>query len=125
MEVGKMALKAGIAQAKVGNKVSDISGAIQKVIEEAGCKPIRELTGHGVGKELHEDPMIPNIPDYKHDEELRDGQTIAIEPMYSAGSPRIYIHEDGWTISTADRSLTGLIEETVAITKNGPQILTK
>ena len=125
VSVGEQALNAGITQAKVGNKISDISQAVQTVIETNGYEVVRELTGHGVGKELHEDPLIPNFIDRHNDSVLYEGQTIAIEPMYAAGSAKIYLHNDGWTISTIDRSLSGLIEETVAITKKGPQILTK
>lgn len=125
VKVGEEALRAGIAKARVGNNVSDISKAIQKVIEANGYAPIRELTGHGVGRELHENPYIPNFDDGKAGMALREGQTIAIEPMYAAGSPKLYMFDDGWTIATTDGSLTGLIEETVVITKKGPQILTK
>jgi methionyl aminopeptidase len=125
VKTGEEALKAGISQAKVGNHVADISRAIEKVIKANGFSVITNLTGHGVGKELHEDPYIPNFDSGKPGSELYEGQTIAIEPMYAAGSGELYMSEDGWTIATVDRSLTGLIEETVAITKNGPEILTK
>lgn len=126
IQAGIDALDAGINAARVGNKVSHISKAIESVIKAAGYTPVRELTGHGVGKRLHEDPYIPNFYD-KHnpDSTLKDGQTIAIEPMYTTGGWKIKIDKDDWTIRTADGSLAGYVEHTIAITKAGPLILTK
>lgn len=125
LQTGLDALKAGISKARAGNHVSDISKAIEKVITAAGFTPIRELTGHGVGKHLHEDPFVPNIYDpYAPDPVLYLGQTLAIEPMYSAGSAKLRFEPDGWTISMADNSVAALIEETIAITPRGPRILT-
>lgn len=121
----RQALEAGIAQAKVGNRVSDVSKVVQKITQDAGFVVIRDLTGHGVGKRLHEDPYIPNYFDPQSpDPVFRAGQTVAIEPMISVSSPRIKIAPDGWTITTADNSLSVQIEHTVAILPSGPQILT-
>lgn len=126
INVGYKALEAGIKAAKPGNKVSDISRAVQTVIEKSGYTVIRDLTGHGVGRELHEEPYIPNFIDPHHrDSTLKIGQTLAIEPMYSLGSHEIKIEKDGWTISTADGSLAALVEETIAITEDGPIVLTR
>jgi len=126
INTGYKALKAGINAAQPGNKVSDISRAVQSVIEKAGYTVIRDLTGHGVGKKLHEEPYIPNFVDpHNHDSVLVEGQTLAIEPMYSQGGHEIKIEADDWTISTADGSLAALVEDTIAITKNGPIVLTK
>ncbi len=122
---GDDALNAGIAAALVGNHVSDISRAVEGVLKSAGFTPVHDLTGHGVGKKLHEDPFIPNFySKFNPDSVLHDGQTIAIEPMYTTGGYRIKIDQDNWTIRTADGSLAGYVEHTIAITKNGPQILT-
>lgn len=125
LETGQRALNAGIKQARAGAKVSDISRAIQQIIEGEGFTVVRELTGHGVGKRLHEEPYVPNFVEDGIDKTLEVGQTLAIEPMYTTGNGKIKISKDGWTIKTADGSLAGQIEHTIAITQNGPLILTK
>lgn len=126
INVGYKALDAAIKAAIPGNRVSDISRAVQTTIETAGYSVIRDLTGHGIGTKLHEDPYIPNFVDPNHhDSTLYSGQTIAIEPMYSMGDYQIKIESDDWTISSLDGSLTALVEDTIAITPEGPVILTR
>ena len=118
------ALEAGIEQARVGNVVGDISNAVQTVTEEAGFGIIRSLVGHGVGRSMHEDPQIPNFVSRNRGPELRPGMTLAIEPMITAGAPEVYIHDDQWSISTVDGSLAAHFEHTVAVTSEGPRVLT-
>lgn len=126
ISVGYDALKAGIQAAKAGNRVSDVSRAIETVLRSNGYSVVEELTGHGVGRELHEDPAIPNFVDRRlPDPILHEGQTIAIEPMYTAGKRYIKIDRDGWTIRTVDGSLAGLVEDTIVITKDGGLVLTQ
>jgi methionyl aminopeptidase len=124
LDVAQEALDAGIAQARIGNHVEDISHAIQTVVEEAGFSVVRSLVGHGVGRHYHEDPHIPNFGEPGRGPRLSEGMTIAIEPMITAGSPDVVVADDGWTISTADGSLSAHFEHTVAITGEGARILT-
>jgi methionyl aminopeptidase len=124
LDVGQDALAAGIEQARPGNRLSDISHAVQTVTEEAGFSVVRSLVGHGVGRSYHEDPQIPNFGPPGRGPVLAEGMTLAIEPMINAGAPDIYLHEDEWSISTADGSLSVHFEHTVAITETGPRILT-
>ncbi len=125
LEVCQTALEAGIEAAQVGAVVGDISRAVQTVTEAAGFSVVRSLVGHGVGRSYHEDPQVPNFVSSYPGPELREGMTIAIEPMITAGGPEVFVHDDEWSISTADGSLAAHFEHTVAITKDGPQILTK
>jgi methionyl aminopeptidase len=118
------ALFEGIAQAVPGNHLSDISHAVQTRVERDGLSIIRSLVGHGIGREMHEDPQIPNFGEPGHGPLLQPGMTLAIEPMINAGGPDVYLHDDEWSISTADRSLSAHFEHTVAVTKNGPLVLT-
>ena len=124
LDVAQDALAAGISEAQVGNRVGDVSRAIQLLVEDAGFSVVRSLVGHGVGRHYHEDPHIPNFGEPGRGPRLSDGMTIAIEPMITAGGPDISIADDGWTISTADGSLAAHFEHTVAITADGPRILT-
>jgi methionyl aminopeptidase len=124
LDVCKAALEAGIEQARVGNTVGDISRAVQTVTEAAGFSVIRSLVGHGVGRSMHEDPQVPNFVSTHRGPELKDGMTLAIEPMITAGAPEVYIHDDDWSISSADGSLAAHFEHTVAVTGQGPRILT-
>jgi methionyl aminopeptidase len=124
LDVAGEALEAGIAQARMGNHVEDISFAIQTVVEDAGFSVVRSLVGHGVGRHYHEDPHIPNFGEPGRGPRLSEGMTIAIEPMITAGSADVVVADDGWTISTADGSLSAHFEHTVAITGDGPRILT-
>ena len=118
------ALDAGIDRCHVGSRLSDISNAVQTVAEEAGFSVIRELSGHGVGRSMHEDPQIPNFGEPGRGPALAEGMTFAIEPMISAGRSEIYVHDDRWSISTKDGSLAAHFEHTVAVTASGPRILT-
>ena len=124
LDAAQEALEAGIAQARVGNHVEDVSHAIQTVVEEAGFSVVRSLVGHGVGRHYHEDPHIPNFGEPGRGPRLSEGMTIAIEPMITAGGADVVVADDGWTISTADGSLSAHFEHTVAIAGDGPRILT-
>ena len=124
LEVGKMALDAGIQQAKSGGKLTDISHGVQRATEEAGFSVVRSLVGHGVGRDMHEDPQIPNYGEPGRGPTLASGMTLAIEPMITAGGHEVVVREDQWTIATADGSLAAHFEHTVAVTEEGPRILT-
>ncbi|HEX4680654.1 MAG TPA: type I methionyl aminopeptidase [Gaiellaceae bacterium] len=124
LDACKAALEAGIDKARVGNTIGDISEAVQTVTEAAGFSVIRSLVGHGVGRSMHEDPQVPNFVSAYKGPELKEGMTIAIEPMITAGAAEVYIHDDEWSISTADASLAAHFEHTVAVTAQGPRILT-
>jgi len=118
------ALEAGIEQARPGNRVGDISAAIQAAVEGGGYSVIRSLVGHGVGRSYHEEPQVPNFGAPGRGATLASGTTIAIEPMISSGSAEVFVHDDGWSISTDDGSLSAHFEHTVAVTEEGPRILT-
>jgi methionyl aminopeptidase len=124
LDVAQDALAAGIAEATVGNRVGDISHAVQTVVEGADFSVVRSLVGHGVGRHYHEDPHIPNFGEPGRGPRLSEGMTIAIEPMITAGGSDIDVGDDGWTITTSDGSLSAHFEHTVAITADGPRILT-
>jgi methionyl aminopeptidase len=124
LEAGQAALEAGIEQARAGNRIGDISAAIQRRTEEAGFAVVRELVGHGVGRSMHEEPQIPNFGEPGRGPLLSPGMTFAIEPMINAGEPDVAIHADEWSISTSDGSLAAHFEHTVAVTAAGPRILT-
>jgi methionyl aminopeptidase len=124
LDACRAALDAGIDQAVAGNRVGDISAAVQEAAESRGFSVIRSLVGHGVGRQMHEEPQIPNFGQPGRGPRLEAGMTLAIEPMIAAGSPEIYVHEDEWSISTSDGSLTAHFEHTVAVTDNGPRVLT-
>jgi methionyl aminopeptidase len=124
LEACQAALAAGIAQCRDGNRLSDISHAIQAVTEENGFSVVRSLVGHGVGRSMHEEPQIPNYGEPGRGPRLSPGMTFAIEPMITAGSPDVVLHDDEWSISTADGSLAAHFEHTVAITEAEPRILT-
>jgi methionyl aminopeptidase len=124
LEACQAALAAGIEQCRAGNRLSDVSHAIQTATEEAGFSVVRSLVGHGIGRSMHEDPQIPNYGPPGRGPELQPGMTFAIEPMINAGGADIYLHDDEWSISTIDGSLSAHFEHTVAITENGPRILT-
>jgi methionyl aminopeptidase len=125
LDVCQEALAAGIDQAQVGHRLSDISHAVQTVVEEAGFSVVRSLVGHGVGRSYHEDPQIPNYGPPGRGPVLQEGMTLAIEPMITAGAPDVYVHDDDWSISSVDESLAAHFEHTVAVTQEGPRILTK
>jgi methionyl aminopeptidase len=124
LDVCEAALEAGIDAARLGNAIGDISRAVQTVTEAAGFGVIRTLVGHGVGRSMHEDPQVPNFVSSHRGAELKEGMTIAIEPMITVGEPEVYVHDDDWSISTEDGSLAAHFEHTVAVTADGPRILT-
>ena len=124
LTVTQACLAAGIAQARVGNHVGDIGHAVQQVAEGAGYGVVRELVGHGIGTRFHEEPQVPNYGSPKRGPRLLEGMTLAIEPMITIGSPATRTLGDKWTVVTADGSLSAHFEHTVAITANGPRILT-
>jgi methionyl aminopeptidase len=115
---------AGIEKAQPGNRLGDLSTAIQRHVEAAGYSVVRQFVGHGIGRNMHEDPQVPNFGTPGTGPELRPGMTLAIEPMVNAGSFDVYIKPDGWTVMTADGQLSAYCEHTVAITADGPRILT-
>ena len=123
--VTEKALEAGMEQSIAGNRLSDISSAIQKCVEAEGFSVVRNFVGHGIGRDLHEEPQIPNFGRPGDGPELMPGMTLAIEPMVNAGGWEVIILNDGWTAVTKDRSLSAHFEHTIAITKNGCSILTK
>jgi methionyl aminopeptidase len=124
LEACQAALAAGVEQCRAGNRLSDISHAVQQATESAGFSVVRSLVGHGVGRSMHEDPQIPNYGEPGRGPLLGEGMTFAIEPMINVGAPEIYMHDDEWSISTADGSLSAHFEHTVAVTAGGPRILT-
>jgi len=124
LQVTRECLAAGIAEARVGNHVGDIGYAVQRVAEGAGYGIVRELVGHGIGTRFHEEPQVPNYGAPRRGPRLLEGMTIAIEPMITVGSPATRTLSDKWTVVTADGSLSAHFEHTVAITNNGPRILT-
>lgn len=128
LETGRLALSESINQARTGNFIGDISLAIEKKVKGSGFSPVLALVGHGVGRRLHEDPQIPCILRKKVEKTplIKEGMVLAIEIIYNlGGSDVVYRNNDGWTISTKDGSQSALFEETIAITKKGPRVLTK
>jgi methionyl aminopeptidase len=124
LDVTEQALYLGIAAAKPGNRVTDISRAVQDFVENNGYSVVREFVGHGVGRSMHEEPQIPNFVDRKMNDKLRAGMTIAIEPMVNAGRHEVKILKDGWTVVTQDGSLSAHFEHTILVTDGEPEILT-
>jgi methionyl aminopeptidase len=124
MDVTERALHEGIAAAVPGNRVTDISRAVQNYVEGNGFSVVREFVGHGVGRSMHEEPQVPNFVDPNSNQKLRPGMTLAIEPMVNAGRPAVKILKDGWTVVTQDGSLSAHFEHTVLITESEPEILT-
>jgi methionyl aminopeptidase len=125
LRVTEEALYIGIENAKVDKRVSDISHSIQKHVESNGFSVVRAFVGHGIGRELHEDPQIPNFGIPGRGPKLREGMTLAIETMVNAGGHEVYILEDGWTAVTTDGKPSAHFEHTIAVTSDGPKILTK
>ncbi|MGH9188791.1 MAG: type I methionyl aminopeptidase [Acidimicrobiales bacterium] len=119
-------LWAGISQVKAGNRLFDIGGAVQDVAEGAGYSVVREYVGHGIGTEMHEEPQIPNYrpTGRANNIKIRVGHVFAVEPMVNAGSPKTELHDDGWTVLTADGGLSAHFEHTIAVTDAGPEVLT-
>ena len=126
LRVTRESLYAGIAQARAGNRIGDIGRAVQETVERAGFSVVTDFAGHGIGRRLHEDPQVPNyfragMPNQR----LREGMALAIEPMVNEGSPDLEILSDGWTAVTADGKLSAHFEHSIAITSNGPEILSE
>jgi methionyl aminopeptidase len=124
LRVGEEALYRGIAQAVVGNRLSDISHAVQQHAESYGFSVVRDFVGHGVGRQMHEEPQIPNFGPPGRGPRLKEGMTLAIEPMINAGGYQVEVLQDNWTVVTRDGSWSVHFEHTVAITEDGPRILT-
>ncbi|MEO8194808.1 MAG: type I methionyl aminopeptidase [Gemmatimonadales bacterium] len=124
LQVTRDALDAGVAEAKAGNHLGDIGAAVQQVVEAAGFSVVRDLVGHGIGTGFHEEPQVPNYGKPKRGIRLVPGLTIAIEPMVNVGKPGIRTMPDRWTVVTVDGTRSAHFEHTVAITENGPRILT-
>lgn len=124
IDATRESLYQGIRMAKAGNRIGDISAAVQRYVEERGYSVVRQYVGHGVGTHLHEDPSVPNFGTPGHGPRLLPGMTLAIEPMINAGGYEVTIEPDGWTVLTKDGSLSAHFEHTVAITTDGPVILT-
>lgn len=125
IEVTKDSFYAGLSKALPGNRVGDISAAVQTTAEGQGFSVVREYVGHGVGQNLHEAPDVPNFGTAGKGPRLYAGMTLAIEPMINAGKKEVYVLPDGWTVKTVDGSLSAHYENTVAITSDGPKILTE
>lgn len=125
MRVTEECLYKGIEQARSGQRLGDISAAIQRHVEGAGFSVVRDFVGHGIGKTLHEEPQIPNYGMEKRGIELKTGMVLAIEPMVNQGGWRVRVLNDGWTVVTADGRLSAHFEHSVAITNNGPEILSR
>lgn len=125
MNVARKALDKGIAQAKAGNRLSDISAAIQQEVERDGYGVVRDFAGHGIGRTMHEDPEILNYGKPGKGPLLRSGMTFAIEPMITMGRYDVYVAENGWTVCTVDKSLAAHVEDTIAITEGEPSVLTR
>jgi methionyl aminopeptidase len=123
--VASGALDAGIAAAKVGDRLGDVSAAIQNYVESRGYSVVREYVGHGIGRGLHEEPQVPNFGVAGEGPVLQKGMTVALEPMINAGGWRTRLGDNGWTVSTADGELSAHFEHTIAISENGPEILTR
>jgi len=125
LDVGEEALEKAIAVCQVGNRLGDVSAAIQKTVEKAGFNVVRDYTGHGIGRELHESPsVLPCFGRAGAGEVLTEGMVLAIEVIYTSGNYKLKTLKDGWTAVTEDGKIAGLFEKTVAINKNGPQVLT-
>lgn len=125
LDVTQDALERGIERARPGNRLTDISHAVESRAKQAGFTVVRSLVGHGIGRHMHEDPQVPNFGAPNQGIVLEEGLVIAIEPMVNTGAADVFTLEDGWTIVTADRSLSAHFEDTVAVTADGPKILTR
>ena len=123
MQVTERSLYAGIEQARAGNRLGDISAAVQTVVEDARFSVVRDFVGHGIGRNLHEEPQIPNFGKKGRGIELKSGMILAIEPMVNEGEYKVRVLADGWTVVTRDGSLSAHFEHSVVITDNGPDIL--
>jgi methionyl aminopeptidase len=125
LEVTEQSLYRGIEKVRIGNSVGDVGAAVQSYVEAAGFSVVREFVGHGIGTRLHEEPQVPNFGVPGHGAKLREGMVLAIEPMVNYGKPEARVLGDKWTAVTADGSYSAHFEHCVAVTKNGPMILTQ
>jgi methionyl aminopeptidase len=121
----RASLEAAIRQCRVGNRLGDISHAVQQIVEADGFNVVRSLVGHGVGRQMHEDPQIPNFGEPNRGPRLEAGMVFAIEPMVNVGTYDVFVAPDGWAIHSADGSLSAHCEHTVAVTADGPRVLTR
>jgi methionyl aminopeptidase len=124
LNVTRESLLQGVAKARPGNRIGDVSAAIQKYVERNGYAVVRDLVGHGIGRELHEEPSVPNFGRPGTGAVIREGMTVCIEPMVNEGTAKVVTLDDGWTVVTADGKLSAHFEHTVAVTKGGPVLLT-
>jgi len=124
LDVTKASLFAAVEQMRPGNHLGDVSAAIQRTVEIEGLSIIRTLVGHGIGREMHEDPQVPNFGEPGKGPLLEEGTVLAIEPMVNAGGPLVQMGDDGWSVYSQDGSLTAHFEFTIAVTADGPKILT-
>ena len=125
VDVTRESLTRGIAAARVGNTIGDIGAAVQELVEANGFSVVREFVGHGIGTKLHEEPQIPNFGKREHGPKLRSGMVLAIEPMVNMGRPETRLLDDKWTAVTQDGSYSAHFEHCVAVTRDGPVILTE
>jgi methionyl aminopeptidase len=125
LETTQASLEAAILQCQPGGRLFDISAAVQEMCEAQGFGVVREFVGHGIGRSMHEDPQVPNFGDRGKGPRLKPGMVLAIEPMINAGGPEVHVLKDGWTAVTDDHSYSAHFEHTVAITKDGPYVLTR
>ncbi len=125
LEVTEQSLYKGIEKMRIGNSVGDVGAAVQEHVEANGFSVVRDFVGHGIGTHLHEDPQVPNFGVRGHGAKLREGMVLAIEPMVNAGRPEARVLDDNWTAVTQDGSFSAHFEHSVAVTKNGPLILTE
>jgi methionyl aminopeptidase len=125
LDVTQASLEAAIQEAKVGGRLGDISAAVQDMCEAQGFGVVREFVGHGIGKTMHEDPQVPNFGTRGKGPRLKAGMVLAIEPMINAGGAEVKVLKDGWTAVTVDGSYSAHFEHTVALTKDGPVVLTR
>lgn len=125
LEVTEAGLNEAIKEARAGNRLGDISAAVQETVEAAGFSVVRDFVGHGIGRSLHEDPQIPNFGVRGRGIELKPGMVLAIEPMVNEGTYRVRILDDGWTVTTEDGKLSAHFEHSVAITRDGPYVLSR
>jgi methionyl aminopeptidase len=124
LDVTKASLFAGIEQLRPGNHLGDVSAAVQRAVESEGLSVIRTLVGHGIGREMHEEPQVPNFGEPGRGPELEEGMVLAIEPMVNVGGPLVRMDDDGWSVFSEDGSLAAHFEFTVAVTAAGPRVLT-
>ena len=124
VDATRTAIMAGIAAAQVGARVGDISAAIEDIGLAGGYGIVRPFVGHGIGTDMHQDPQVPNYRTGSRGVELQPGICLAIEPMFTLGDGDVYVEADGWTVATADDALAAHFEHTIAVTANGPEILT-